>query len=156
MGSLSLSFIFRDGRRDIPDCLRHQEVSNVYVEFLQTASEGTPVEEANMAANHCVIKADFFPGRCSFGGVRLNMSVVYRNGEPVDSPQDGPTCVLGEFIVKAVTLIGVSRRTARTCQIDFMQGLTLDDLLSQIETKGLHHFCFVEIDEKYFGCRDFM
>ncbi|KAH8156595.1 hypothetical protein CIB48_g11651 [Xylaria polymorpha] len=141
------------GRQSIPQMFRNMTISSVYVEFLQIDSNDTPAQLRNLLKNHAIIKVDFTSqygdtqGE-SYEGARINLQTNVQLSNGNYQP--------GELFVKPARYPAASNSTARTCQIDFREGITLDHLLWVIEHNHLQYFSFVVLNYKYYGCRDFV
>ncbi|KAI0448611.1 hypothetical protein F5B21DRAFT_518802 [Xylaria acuta] len=142
-----------NGKESIPQMFREMTIGSVYVEFLRLDSSDTPAQLRNLLKNHAIIKVDFTSRygntkRGTYDGARINLQT---NIEISDGPYQP-----GELFVKPARYPAASHSTARTCQIDFQEGTTLDHLLWVIENNRLQYFSFVVLNHKYYGCRDFV
>ncbi|KAL1865602.1 hypothetical protein VTK73DRAFT_5141 [Phialemonium thermophilum] len=142
------------GRRALPRKFRDITISHTFVEFLRVGVDSTPVEVQNRAKNHAILKVDLTSGYDGFEGVRITMLPNWEVAS--DGPPKGPSYKPGQCFVKPVRYSGPSNSTARTCQFDFAQGVPLEWLLAVIEDNNLHRFYFVDLNDKYYGCRDFV
>ncbi|KAI1746813.1 hypothetical protein F4782DRAFT_536039 [Xylaria castorea] len=140
-----------NGRDSIPQMFREMTIGSLYVEFLRLDSSDTPAQLRNLLKNHAIIKVDFKScygntKRGTYDGARINLQT---NIEISDGPYQP-----GQLFVKPARYPAASHSTARTCQIDFQEGITLDHLLWVIENNNLQYFSFVVLNHKYYGCRD--
>ncbi|OAA53601.1 hypothetical protein SPI_09308 [Niveomyces insectorum RCEF 264] len=140
----------------IPQEFRNMVIEHALVEFLKVGTDNTPVEIINAAKNHVILKLDFrHGGYDGYEGVRIN--VLPNIQEYEDQFEDGSAYQPGKLCVKPVAYPGLSHSSARTCQIDFVAGKTLDWVLGVLCTRNLmHFFSFVVLNDRYYGCRDFI
>ncbi|KAI0466901.1 hypothetical protein F4859DRAFT_518736 [Xylaria cf. heliscus] len=141
------------GRGSIPQMFRDMTIGSVYVEFLRLDDSSTPANRRNFLKNHAIIKIDFTSryGNIkheTYKGARINFQSNVQISNGAYQP--------GELFVKPTQYLAASHNTARTCQIDFREGITLDHFLWLIEKNNLQYFSFVVLNNKYYGCRDFM
>ncbi|KAI0866665.1 hypothetical protein F4860DRAFT_509061 [Xylaria cubensis] len=142
-----------DGRGSVPKLFRDMRIGSIYVEFLRLDSRDTPARLRNLLKNHAIIKVDFTSpyGNTEhdrYDGARIHL-------ETKVEISDGPYQP-GELFVKPARYPAASYSTARTCRIDLQANITLDHLLWVIESNNLQYFSFVVLNQKYYGCRDFV
>jgi hypothetical protein len=144
-----------NGVSQIPMEFLEMRCARLYIEFLRVSTDGMTVEQRNRAKNHVIFKIDFEVSYNRYAGVRISMepnwdvaSSPSENGEHREKP--------GRMFVKPVPYEGVSRSTARTIEIPLAQDVLLYYLLGAIMNSGVHDFSFATINDRYFGCRDFM
>jgi hypothetical protein len=121
---------------------------------LRAGTDNIPVKRQNQDPNHAIIKFDLESPYDDYKGVRINMLPNWEIAS--DGEEDGPNYKLGRLFVKPVRYLGPARTSARTCWIAFKKGISLEKILDVIESKKLHRFFFIDLDDKYYGCRDFM
>ncbi|KAL7623751.1 hypothetical protein AAE478_005304 [Parahypoxylon ruwenzoriense] len=137
------------------ESLLDKVVAKFYVEFFKVATDGTSVGDNANSTNHAVLKVDFGENLGNYKGARISMDI---NFEASSTGSDGgePSYKPGELILKPVSYISVSNRSARTCETTIKQGVRLGEIMECISSQGLNDFSFVTINDRYYGCRDFM
>ncbi|OAA58517.1 hypothetical protein SPI_06590 [Niveomyces insectorum RCEF 264] len=147
--------VTQSGTHIIPQEFRNMIVWRVYVEFLKLPLDSSSITVQNAAKNHVTIKVDFtsvYDGK--YKGVRINMQPNYEIGS--SGPEGGPTYKPGQLLVKPVIYWEKSLSAARAVEIQFAEGKSLDWLLFVLCSNKLHGFHFVDLQNKYYGCRDFV
>ncbi|KAK8006943.1 hypothetical protein PG989_000933 [Apiospora arundinis] len=68
----------------------------------------------------------------------------------------GGSYLTGQLLIKPLQYLGESKRSSRTFQIDFAEGITLAKLFSEIQSSNIFCFAFGAPFDKFYGCRDFV
>ena len=144
--------VSRDGMHVMPKELLKMEIQEIWVEFLG-------VSPKKKAKNHAVIRVLFARNYQDKVGVRIDMDV---NADE-DYDEEGDQASLykpGMLLVKTIKYIEVSRSSNMSSQLKLIQdqnkSFRLKDLFTTLEKARLLEFDFVEIDERYYGCRDYV
>lgn len=138
----------------LPRNFMDQFCENVFIEFLTVSTDGRPVTQTNLAKNHVIFKIDFSSEALGFEAVRLSMDV---NFDLASSDSNGSASFKpGRLNLKPVTYKNVSRSSSRTFQLPLGENLRFGQILQVIYENSLHSFSFVNIGDRYYGCRDFM
>lgn len=132
----------------LPQILLRSECAKVFVEFLQISQTAT-------AKNHVILKVDFKTPCEDYEGARLSMDVEFELGS-TGSDDSQPGLKPGKMLVKPVPYTLSSTSSARTFQIRVHPNLPFGYIVNTLLHYGLHDFYFTNIDDRYYGCRDFV
>ncbi|EEQ35587.1 hypothetical protein McanMca71_003005 [Microsporum canis] len=135
----------------IPVQFMEAQINNIYVEFLRVSTEGMTILEKNLAKNHVIIKMDFVRSVAGYDGARLAMDVDY---DAVHDPQG--SYVPGKMVFKPVKYRYSSNSSLCTFEIRLNSTITVSHLIEILLRHNLQFFHFVIINDKYYGCRDFI
>lgn len=142
------------GLAAVPACFLNARCARFFVEFLSLADSETPTEEARRLKNHAVLKIDFDSVVSSYRGVRVGMEADYDLAS--EPGQGGTSYKPGKMLVRPVSYAMASYRSLRTVEVQVQGIFTLYHYLRAIVDNRVEKFLFVNINEKYYGCRDFM
>ncbi|EFE29417.1 uncharacterized protein ARB_03713 [Trichophyton benhamiae CBS 112371] len=138
----------------IPQALFSAEIGTFYMEFLKMSIIDRTPEEIAKLKNHAILKLDFKAPVHGFHGVRISMSVNYDLSS--ETSGGGNSHKPGIMLVEPVQYDGTSFSSLCTAVITLKQRITLGHIIRAITDNHLHHFYFCTVDEKYYGCRDFV
>ncbi|KAK2816753.1 hypothetical protein FQN49_008019 [Arthroderma sp. PD_2] len=138
----------------VPAALYNTECSSLYIEFLRMNADGHTPQEAAKLKNHAIFKADFPRRTENCDGVRLSMEVDFGLGS--NTSDGGSSRKPGELLIEPVRYEGRSFSSACTVNIPLRQRITLGHLIHAIAANNLQHFYFCTVNQKYYGCRDFV
>lgn len=151
-----------ENRKALPQSFLQTVCSKLYVELLKTTTpeqgqhgeEG--IAEKKQAANHAVFKI-IFADKCeTYEGMRLEVYVNFKyqsEGESIDGRQVIFQC--GDFIASPSLSSNPSSKSLWTCSLP-IHPWKVGDVLMLLFDHAASEFQFVCIDNKYFGCRDWM
>jgi hypothetical protein len=130
-------------------------IHRAYIEFLSVSTDGLTLDQASRVKNHAIWKFDFTTAYGEYVGARLSMDV---NFDLASSPSEsGASYKPGGMMVKPVRYAERSNSSARTIEIPFAEDVRLSYVIYHLtEENRLHEFSFVNIDDRYYGCRDWM
>lgn len=130
---------------EMPIELKGMRCCRLFIEFLRVTNS-----QLRIPKNHCVFKVDFATDYDEYKGVRISM-------EPNWDLASDDYYKQGRLLVKPVRYAHESNSTARSIELALQAEETrLYDLLLAFMSCGVHMFSFAEIEERYYGCRDFM
>ncbi|WEW61238.1 hypothetical protein PRK78_006728 [Emydomyces testavorans] len=139
----------------LPPALLHAICRTFYVEFLQVKTDGMTVAEAMATKNHAIIKLDFENGVDIYRGARILMNVDFEIASDEDNVSE-PRYRPGKLLLKPVTYPYPSTNSARTFRIGLAPNTTVGNLLDALLRQHMQFFHFIAINDKYYGCRDFI
>ncbi|RMD39893.1 hypothetical protein DV735_g5243, partial [Chaetothyriales sp. CBS 134920] len=138
----------------IPQPFFEKVIHRAYIEFFSVSTEGMTLNEASRVKNHAIWKFDFTTPYGDYRGARLSMDV---NFDIASSPSEsGASFKPGGMMVKPVMYTERSTSSARTIEIPCATGLLLGYVTFHLMNNRLHEFSFVNINDRYYGCRDWM
>ncbi|KAK2597389.1 hypothetical protein QQS21_006013 [Conoideocrella luteorostrata] len=130
--------------------------SELFVEFLKTTSTGQPVEEKKNASNHVVFKLIFKSPRDGFLGLRLEMAVDYKYKSKCETIAGRSIKFKSGYLCAKPSATGrTSTKSALTCKLDIAPNWSVGAIIRTLLHYQMSSFDFVNVQDKYFGCRDF-
>ncbi|KHO01886.1 uncharacterized protein MAM_00887 [Metarhizium album ARSEF 1941] len=137
--------------------MREAKCLHLFVEFLKTTTEQQPVQEKKKAANHAVFKLVFEKNYEDFAGLRLEMAVNYNYKSKSETSSNGPVKYKSGYLCAKPTLFSrPSSKTASTCELAIARNWPVGSVIRLLLHFQMSHFDFVNLQDRYFGCRDFV
>ncbi|KFG86095.1 hypothetical protein MANI_114246 [Metarhizium anisopliae] len=157
-----ISYNLSEDRNALPQSLLNTVCSKLYVELLKTTTpeQGQhgeeDIAEKKQAANHAVFKIIFADKWGNYEGMRLEVHVCLEYQSEEESI-DGRQVIFqyGEFIASPSLSSNPSSNSLWTCSLP-IHPCNVGDILKLLFHYDASEFQFVCIDNKYFGCRDWM
>ncbi|EFE37214.1 hypothetical protein TRV_08115 [Trichophyton verrucosum HKI 0517] len=138
----------------VPPLILQAEVQTLYIEFLKMDTDGRTAEEIASLKNHAILKADFVRDVDIYSGARINMVVNF--DVLSETSAGGNSHKLGMLLVRPIKYRASSFSSACTAVLPLKQRVTFEHLIRAITDNNLQYFYFCTVDEKYYGCRDFV
>ncbi|KAF3480162.1 uncharacterized protein GIQ15_05509 [Arthroderma uncinatum] len=142
------------GLQAIPPEIYSPECSTIAIEFLKFDSSSLTQQETAKLKNHAAFKIDFVTPSHGYDGARVSTKIDYEIASIHSA--GGGSSKLGDLRVKPVAYADPSNRSACTMNIPLLQRITLGQLVRILTDNNLHRFYFRNINEKYYGSRDFI
>lgn len=148
---------------EFPDEFLDTVCFGLFVELLNTTrpaqgqQDQQALAEKKQAANHAVFKIIFADECETYKGMRLEVyvSMEYASEEEsIDGRQAIFLC--GDIIAKPSPSSGPSSKSLWTCSLPINRNWEVRRVLKLLSDTKASEFQFVSIDNKYFGCRDWM
>lgn len=150
-------------RSELPDTFLQTVCSELYVELLNTTrpEQGEQGEEGlaekKQAANHAAFKIIFADECETFKGMRLEVYVSFED-ESESGSIDGRQVIFqwGDLIARRSRSSDPSSKSLWTCSLPIDRSWTVGAVIELLFETKASRFQFVCINNKYFGCRDWM
>lgn len=139
----------------LPINLLQARCESIHVEFLR-------ISKAENSKNHAIIKVDFshdigteIDGESCYGA-RISMEVdpdkEYPDPEESNQPRYNP----GILWVKPLRYELGPESSLRTLRVRITRDIEFVDIMTSLVGLNLHRFDFTIVEDKYYGCRDYM